>query len=81
MKTIYLLAALLLVPSLATSTTTQTQTRKNGTRPQAYEITGREIVAPPWSFACMTDLGPSQCGQHMWFYGSSDALGRYRNGF
>jgi hypothetical protein len=24
---------------------------------------GRELPAPPWSFACMTDHGPSDCGE------------------
>ena len=31
---------------------------------------GHEIEAPSWSFACMTDHGPSPCGEHMWVYGS-----------
>ena len=31
--------------------------------------TGREVPAPPWSFACMTDHGPSPCGEPMWVYG------------
>jgi hypothetical protein len=51
-----------------------------GRRLQGYGIEGREIVAPPWSFACMTDQGPSVCGQHAWFYGGSDGLARYRHG-
>ena len=29
---------------------------------------GRQITAPSWSFACMTDHGPSQCGQPIWVY-------------
>jgi hypothetical protein len=33
----------------------------------------REIVAPSWSFACMTDQGPSNCGEPMWVYGSAGA--------
>ena len=31
---------------------------------------GRELPAPPWSFACMTDHGPSDCGEPMWIYGA-----------
>jgi hypothetical protein len=31
---------------------------------------GREVPAPPWSAACMTDHGPSVCGEPMWVYGS-----------
>jgi hypothetical protein len=33
-------------------------------------IKGRQGEAPPWSFACMTDHGPSQCGEPMWVYGA-----------
>jgi len=33
-------------------------------------IHGRQGVAPPWSFACMTDHGPSDCGEPMWIYGN-----------
>jgi hypothetical protein len=29
---------------------------------------GRQVAAPPWSFACMTDHGPSPCGEPMWVY-------------
>jgi hypothetical protein len=29
----------------------------------------------------MTDHGPSECGEPMWIYGSSDAIARYRNAF
>jgi hypothetical protein len=81
MKITYLLAALLLVPSLATPTTAQEQTHKSVTRAQAYGIGGHEIAAPPWSAACVTDQGPSECGEPMWIYGSSDAHARYRNAF
>jgi hypothetical protein len=38
-----------------TSTTAHALSRKSATPPQAYEIKGREIAAPTWSFACMTD--------------------------
>ena len=31
---------------------------------------GRQVAAPPWSFACMTDHGPSPCGEPMWVYGN-----------
>jgi hypothetical protein len=33
-------------------------------------IKGRQAEAPPWSFACMTDHGPSRCGEPMWIYGN-----------
>ena len=29
---------------------------------------GRQVAAPPWSFACMTDHGPSPCGEPIWGY-------------
>ena len=43
------------------------------TQPQAYGIEGREVAAPPWSAACMTDHGPSLCGEPMWAYGARGA--------
>ena len=42
-------------------------------QPQAYGTEGREVVAPPWSAACTTDQGPSQCGEPMWVYGGEHA--------
>jgi hypothetical protein len=30
---------------------------------------GREIAAPPWSFACINDQGPTVCNEPMWAYG------------
>jgi hypothetical protein len=64
----YFLAALLLVSSLAMSATVQARTNESGVRPQANRIYGREVAAPPWSAACMTDQGPSVCGEPMWVY-------------
>jgi hypothetical protein len=93
MKIMRVLSALLLVSTLAIPTAAHERANKSGARahigtrspvgsqPQACGIEGREIIAPPWSAACMTDHGPSECGEHMWFYGSSDALARYRNAF
>jgi hypothetical protein len=40
------------------------------TEAQAHGIGGREVAAPPWSAACMTDQGPSVCGEPMWVYGT-----------
>ena len=81
MKITYLLAALLLVSSLATPTTAQERDRKSAAQTHAYGVEGREIAAPSWSAACMTDHGPSECGEPMWIYGSSDARARYRSAF
>ena len=75
------LAALLLVSLLATPTTAHERSHKSVTRTQAHGIEGREIAAPSWSAACMTDHGPSECGEPMWIYRSSDAHARYRNAF
>jgi hypothetical protein len=84
MKTMHVIAALLLIPSLATPTTAHERASKIAAREaaQAHGIVGgREVAAPPWSAACMTDHGPSECGEPMWIYGSSDALARYGNAF
>jgi hypothetical protein len=73
MKIRYLLAALLLGLSLATPATARERTHKSVTRAPTHGIEGHEIAAPPWSAACMTDHGPSECGEPMWIYRSSDA--------
>jgi hypothetical protein len=81
MKTKYILAALLLLPSLAAPTALQARTHDSNIPPQAFGTEGREVAAPPWSAACMTDHGPSQCGEPMWVYGSSNTSARYKNAF
>jgi hypothetical protein len=72
MKIMHATAALLLVLSLATPTMAQQRTG-NGARAEVQRPEGREVAAPPWSAACMTDHGPSACGEPMWIYGGSDA--------
>jgi hypothetical protein len=82
MKTKHALAALPLVLSLALSGAAQARTGMLGTaRAQVHPSGGREVAAPAWSNACMTDQGPSQCGEPMWVYGSPDALSRLRSAF
>ena len=81
MKMKYFLAALLLVPSLAMSATAQARTNEGSGLLQVSGSEGREVAAPPWSDACMTDHGPSQCGEPMWVYGSPRTLERYRSAF
>jgi hypothetical protein len=88
LKMMHVMAALLLASSLATPTQARQRPNEGGAwghigtgspvggHPQSFGVEGREIIAPPWSAACMTDHGPSECGEHMWFYGSSDALAR-----
>jgi hypothetical protein len=70
MRIVQATAALLLVLSLATPTTAQPRT---GNSAAAQRPEGREVAAPPWSAACMTDHGPSACGEPMWIYGGGDA--------
>jgi hypothetical protein len=81
MKIIHILATLLLASSLTTPATAQERIHNSGTWTQAHGSEGREIAAPPWSAACMTDHGPSECGEPMWVYGSGDVRARYRNAF
>jgi hypothetical protein len=81
MKMKYFLAALLLVPSLAMSVTAQARTNKSSGLPPAYGIVGREVAAPPWSFACVNDQGLRQCDEPMWVYGSPGYVARFKNAF
>jgi hypothetical protein len=81
MKITYLLATLLLVLSLAIPATAERRTHKSEARAQPYETKGREVAAPPWSAACMTDHGPSVCGEPMWIYGDSDPHAQYKDAF
>lgn len=93
MKITYLLAALLLVPSFATQATAHVRADRGSYRPQVgprptvgsqlrrYRIEGREVGAPPWSFACINDQGPKQCDEPMWVYGSPDYLAQFKNVF
>ncbi|SIO63436.1 hypothetical protein SAMN05443247_09748 [Bradyrhizobium erythrophlei] len=81
MKTLKILIALTLVASLAAPTTAQERAHKRSARAQTQAIAGREVAAPPWSTACMTDHGPSECGEPMWIYSSSGDRVTYRNAF
>jgi hypothetical protein len=79
MKMKYFLAALLLVPSLSTPARVQARAHDSSIPRRAFGIESREVAAPSWSAACMTDHGPSQCGEPMWVYGSSGTVSRYKN--
>lgn len=93
MKTIYLLAALMLAPSLATQANADARTSKGSDRVHVstgptigsglpgYRIVGRQIAAPPWSAACMNDVGPQQCDEPMWVYGSPDYVAQFKSAF
>jgi hypothetical protein len=78
MKMKYLFPASLLAPAM--SAAAQARTYEHGTVSQAYKGgEGRELTAPAWSAACMTDHGPSERGEPMWVYGNPRALSRYRS--
>ena len=81
MKMKSVLAAFLVMSSFAMAAGAHERTHENGASPQTYATGGREVAAPPWSAACMTDQGPTQCGEPMWVYGSPAAVSRYRNAF
>jgi len=40
------------------------------TQAQAHGIKRHEVAAPSWRAACMSDHGPSVCGEPMWVYGA-----------
>ena len=80
MKMKLFVAALLLASSLAMPAIAQPRTNESIALPQTHE-TGREVAAPPSSAACMTDHGPSECGEPMWIYGNRSDIARYRNAF
>jgi hypothetical protein len=81
MTTKYLASALLVLASLTLSAGAQARTIESNARPPAPATVGREVMAPPWSAACMTDQGPSQCEEPMWVYGSRAATARYADPF
>ena len=81
MKMKCLLAALPVALSLAIPATAQARTHEFRTAPQTTQEAGREVAAPSWSDACMSDQGPSQCGEPMWVYGSAGAVSRYKSAF
>jgi hypothetical protein len=80
MKISCFLVALLLAP-LATSATARPRVDHIAARARPNVIEGRQIAAPPWSAACTTDQGPSECGEPMWIYGSHSEIAPYRNAF
>ncbi|RXH14172.1 hypothetical protein EAS56_13200 [Bradyrhizobium guangzhouense] len=75
------LVALLLLPSLAMATTTRPRANAVAGHSHSNPIAGRQIAAPPWSAACMTDHGPSECGEPMWIYGPRSEISQYRSAF
>ena len=50
-------------------------------QPPAFAREARQTAAPPWSAACMTDHGPSDCGEPMWVYGAPEQHTRGQSHF
>ena len=58
-------------PALAGDQDLETELRDSGRYvavPLASAPRGRQVEAPPWSFACVTDHGPRPCREPMWVY-------------
>jgi hypothetical protein len=70
------LMALMLTTSVSTPAFAGDTTARH-----SYGMVGREVAAPSWSAACMTDHGPSRCDEPMWVYGSPAAVSRYKSAF
>jgi len=66
---------------LATSFATPSLARQAMAPAESHGLVGREIAAPPWSAACMTDHGPSQCDEPVWIYNSPAKVARYKDAF
>jgi hypothetical protein len=66
--------------TLTTSMANQALARDVVHAPPSFEV-GREVAAPSWSAACMTDHGPSRCDEPMWVYGTPAAVSRYKSAF
>jgi len=80
MTKIQVFAALPLMLSLMTPVAAK-PLHKQASRPPAPGIVGRQIAAPPWSAACMSDHGPTECNEPMWVYGSPAEVSRYGGAF
>ena len=68
MNTKWIFATLLVLPLIATASAAQARPR-GAPDAAAWGSGGRQVEAPPWSFACIEDSGPSRCGEPMWAYG------------
>jgi len=73
-------AALPLILSLMTPVTAKALPRHTSERP-TLGIVGRQVAAPPWSAACMSDHGPTECNEPMWVYGSPAEVSRYNGAY
>ena len=66
---------------LSTLIATPVLARDSSVRLPVYGLEGHEVAAPPWSAACMSDHGPSECGEPMWVYGARGTIAGYRKAF
>jgi invasion protein IalB len=65
-RTVAALLALVLAATASAAQAAPHRTRNTAT-PAGAAYQGE---APPWSFACMKDHGPTNCGEPMWIYGN-----------
>jgi hypothetical protein len=88
MRMLRLIAALMLVPTLGISATATARAKTSGARafngPRSPVGSPRQpsrstITGPFCSSACLTGHGPNGCGEHVWFYGGSDAFAKHEN--
>ena len=73
--------ASLMTLTLMTSMASQAIAKEVVHSPPSFVEVGREVAAPSWSAACMTDHGPSECDEPMWVYGSPAKVSRYKSAF
>ena len=59
-------AALAMLSLVATASAAQAGVRRS----HDAATDGYQGEAPPWSFACIKDNGPTECHEPMWIYGN-----------
>lgn len=67
MNTKRILAALTMLSCIAAASAAQAGVHRSGA---AAPGAGYQGEAPPWSFACIKDSGPTDCREPMWIYGN-----------
>src|SRR5260370_253412 len=73
-KIFKVVTAVMLAGSAGGGATAQGGPHRRSARAQRQGMEGREVAEPPWSAACMTDHGPSECGEPMWIYGTPETI-------
>jgi hypothetical protein len=64
MNTKRILAALTMLSWMAVASAAQAGVHRSGA---AVPGAGHQGDAPPWSFACLKDSGPTECREPVWF--------------